>query len=70
MSMNSIADIDDYDKFNFHYVNIYEQTRPLKLTTQNNVYSLLINEKGNRQYVYDSKNGKPMASPRYVKYFF
>lgn len=64
MSMNSIADIDDYDKFNFHYVNIYEQTRPLKLTTQNNVYSLLINEKGNRQYVYDSKNGKPMASPR------
>ena len=63
MSMNSIADIDNYDNFNFHYVNIYEQTRPLKLTRQNQVYPLLINEKGHRQYTQDA-SGKPVASPR------
>lgn len=64
MAMNSIADIEDYDSFNFHYLSIYEQNRPLKLTTHNNVYSLLINEKGNRQLVYNSSSGKPVASPR------
>lgn len=64
MAMNGIADIDDYDNFNFHYMNIYEQFRPLKQTTQNNVYSLLEDKKGNRQYIYDSVSGNPVASPR------
>ena len=66
MAMNSIADIEDYENFNFHYLNIYDQLRPLKLTTHNNVYSLSINEKGNRQYICDSSSGRPMASPRYI----
>ena len=26
--MNSVTDIDDYDSFNFHYSNKYEQFRP------------------------------------------
>ena len=64
MSMNGIADIEDYDSFNFHYINIYEQKRPLKLTTQNNVYPLSISERGTRQYVYDNISGRPVASPR------
>lgn len=61
--MNSISDIDDYDNYNFHYQNKYEQTRPLELTTKNQVYNLSINEKGNRQFIYDN-NGKPISSPR------
>jgi hypothetical protein len=64
MAMNGIADIEDYDSFNFHYTNIYEQFRPLKQTTQTNVYSLLEDKKGNRQYIYDSESGNPVASPR------
>ena len=68
MSMNSIADIDDYDNFNFHFGNKYEQTRPLELTTQNFVYSLHLNEKGSRQFIYDDASGKPIASPRYASY--
>jgi hypothetical protein len=64
MSMNSIADIDDYDNYSFHYLNKYDQSRPLELTTQNYVYSLCINEKGYRQFIYDDSNGKPVASPR------
>lgn len=64
MSMNSIFDIDDYDTYNFHYQNKYEQTRPLELTTQTQIYNLLINEKGNRQFVYDRGTGKPIGSPR------
>jgi hypothetical protein len=63
MSMNSIADIDDYDSFNFHYVNRFDQSRPLQLTTQAIVYNLNLNEKGGRQFVNDP-NGKPTASPR------
>ena len=62
--MNSIADIDDYDNYSFHYLNKYEQTRPLQLTTQTYIYSLCINEKGNRQFIYDDSTGKPVASPR------
>ncbi len=64
MSMNSIADIDNYDSFNFHYTNIYEQKRPLRLTTQTNVYSLSVNAKGDRQYICDTHTGRPLASPR------
>lgn len=62
--MNSIADIEDYDSYNFHYLNKYDQARPLQLTTQNYVYSLCLNEKGTRQFIYDDKSGKPVASPR------
>ena len=62
--MNSIADIDDYENFNFHFVNKYEQERPLELTTQNFIYSLSLNERGTRQFVYDTTNGKPIATPR------
>ena len=64
MSMNSIADIDDYDNFNFHYINKFDQTRPLQLTTQSIIYKLSLNEKGSRQFVNDKSSGKPMASPR------
>lgn len=66
MSMNSIADIEDYDGYNFHYMNKYDQTRPLQLTTQHYVYSLCLNEKGYRQFIYDNTNGKPVASPRFL----
>lgn len=62
--MNSIADIDDYDSFNFHYASRFEQSRPMQLTTQSLVYSLDFNEKGYRQFVYNNADGKPIASPR------
>lgn len=62
--MNSIADIEDYDSYSFHYPNKYDQVRPLELTTQSQVYSLCINEKGYRQFVYDDSTGKPVATPR------
>jgi hypothetical protein len=64
MSINSIVDIDDYEKYNFHYSNKYEQQRPLQLTTQTLVYPLHMNEKGARELIYDKQNGKPIASPR------
>ena len=64
MSMNSIADIEDYEKFNFHFVSKFEQERPLELTTQSLVYSLALNDRGSRQFMYDSVSGKPIATPR------
>jgi hypothetical protein len=64
MSMNGIADIEDYDSFNFHSVNKFEQSRPLQITTQAIVYKLSLNEKGVRQFVHDKQNGKPIATPR------
>jgi hypothetical protein len=62
--MNSIADIDDYDSYNFHYQNKFDQTRPLQLTTQAIVYNLSLSERGTRQFVNDKMSGKPTASPR------
>ena len=68
--MNSIADVDDYDSFNFHYPNKYEQLRPLQLTTKNHVYSLLVNEKGifvfSRVIIYSYINfrNEPVSPPR------
>ena len=64
MSMNSIADVDDYDSYNFHYSNKYDQSRPMQLTTQNIVYTLDLNEKGYRQFIYNAVDNKPLASPR------
>lgn len=62
--MNSISDIDDYDNFDFHYMNHYEQKRPLILTTPNSIYPLILNERGSKEFVY-TPSGKPAASPRY-----
>lgn len=63
MSMNSISDIDDYDSFDFHFMNRYEQRRPLVLTAPNAIYPLIMSEKGTKEFVFTS-SGKPAASPR------
>lgn len=73
--MNSVTDIDDYDSFNFHYSNKYEQSRPLQLTTKHQVYKLLKNDKEGswsrrRQFVYANNDDnhrfqpRPVSSPR------
>jgi hypothetical protein len=62
MSMNSIADIENYDTFNFHYT-VYEQKRPLEFTSQYFIYPLQLNEKDSRQFIYDSE-GNTICSPR------
>ena len=67
MSMNSISDIDNYDDYNFHF-SFYEQKRPLEFTSQHYVYPLQLNEKGLRQFVYDSE-GNAICSPRYNSKF-
>lgn len=61
--MNTISDIDDYDTFDFHFMNRYEQKRPLILTTPNSVYPLYVCEKGTKEFVL-GPSGKPFATPR------
>lgn len=61
--MNSIADIESYDNFDFHFMNYYEQKRPMFLTTQNSIYALVQNEKGSKEIFY-TPSGKPAPSPR------
>jgi len=66
--MNSVTDIDDYDSFNFHYSNKYEQFRPLQLTTKHQVYKLLQNDKegSRRQFVYANTDDNQRLQPRPV----
>lgn len=60
--MNSISDIDNYEKFNFHLTS-YEQKRPLHFTSQYFIYPLQLSEKGRREFVYDD-NGNTICTPR------
>ena len=62
MSMNSIVDIDDYSKYNFH-LSAFDQRRPLCFTSQHMIFPLQMNEKGSRQFIYD-KDGNAISSPR------
>lgn len=66
--MNSIADIDDYESFDFHFMNRFEQKRPLVLTTPNSIFPLVQNEKGSKEFVY-TPSGKPAASPRQLIFY-
>lgn len=62
MSMNGISDIDDYDSYDFHFMNRYDQKRPLFWTTPNSVYSLNQGETGSSKEFTTA--GKPTATPR------
>jgi hypothetical protein len=62
MSMNSVVDIDNYSKHNFH-LSTYDQNRPLYFTSQHIVFPLQVTEKGARQFLYD-QDGNAISSPR------